>query len=145
MGNELYKWSKDGNKMIINSEFKTFNKQTNYISNGNIIANTIYGNYIRPYNETKCNGKDFPVGHLFKYDLQNFFISDAMKEYIRSLNRKIILYEIFIWKDGYKDIIGWLIEDNAKIIHTFCAKTMGDYKKRFSAIDTTAKILEMRG
>ena len=30
--NNFYSWSKSGNKMIINSEFKEFNKQTNLIT-----------------------------------------------------------------------------------------------------------------
>ena len=142
MNSKFYMWSKSGNKMIINSKFKEFNKQTNLITNGNVIANTMYGNYIRPYNETECNGIYFEQGHLFKHDLQFFSISNSMREYIKSLNRQVILYEIFIYRNGKKDIIGWLIEDNGRIIDITVAKSSGDYMKRFSALETVKNIIE---
>ena len=41
---------------VIDTGFKRFDKETNCISYGNIIANTIYGNYIRQYNEVKNGG-----------------------------------------------------------------------------------------
>lgn len=138
----FYKWSKNNNKMIINSDFKEFNKQTNLITTGNVIAKTMYGSYIRPYNETKCNGLTFEIGHLFEYDLQFFHISNRFKEYIKSLNKKVILYEIFIYRKGKKDIIGWLVEDNGKIICDLLRETKGNYNKRYSALDMVRKIIE---
>lgn len=43
---ELYKWNKSGMKMIIESGFKEFDKQTNLITSGNCISNTQYSNHI---------------------------------------------------------------------------------------------------
>lgn len=143
MESKYYKWSKDKMKMIINSDFVEFNKQTNCISQGNVIANTMYGKYIRPYNETICNGQTFPIGHLFNYDLKYFRISQAMKEYIKSLNKKVVLYEIFIYRKNREEILGHLIEDNGRIINITVA--MGyktDYNKRFSALETVKNIIE---
>lgn len=145
---KFYEWSKNGNKMIIHSDFKEFNKQTNCISNGNIIANTMYGNYIRPYSETKCNGQEWEQGHLFNYDLKYFNINENYKEYIKTLGEqgiKAILYEIFIYRNGKKDILGWLIEDSkmGKIIDlsvNYTYKT--NYLKRVSALKTVQNILE---
>ena len=65
-----------------------------------------------------------------------------MREYIKSLNRQVILYEIFIYRNGKKDIIGWLIEDNGRIIDITVAKSSGDYMKRFSALETVKNIIE---
>ena len=142
MDSKFYMWSKSGNKMIINSKFKEFNKQTNLITSGNVIANTMWGLYIRPYNETECNGLTFKEGELFNSDLQHFHISNSMREYIKSLNRQVILYEIFIYRNGKKDVIGWLIEDNGRIIDITVAKSSGDYMKRFSALETVKNIIE---
>lgn len=140
---KFYSWSKNGMKMIINSDFKEFNKQTNYIGSGNVIANTMWGNYIRPWNETiNPVGQVVPEGHLFNFDLQYFHINNAMKEYIKSLNRKVVLYEIFIYRNGKKDIIGWLIEDNGRIIDITVANSIGNYRKRFSALETVKNIIE---
>lgn len=140
---KFYTWSKNGMKMIINSDFKEFNKQTNCISQGNVLANTMYGNYIRPYNETICNGQTFPIGHLFNYDLKYFRISQAMKEYIKSLNKKVVLYEIFIYRKNRKEILGHLIEDNGRIINiTVATDYKTNYNKRFSALETVKNIIE---
>lgn len=139
---KFYSWSKNGMKMIINSDFKEFNKQTNCISRGNVIANTMWGLYIRPWNETKCNGLTFKEGELFNSDLKYFSISRAMREYIKSLNRQVVLYEIFIHRNMRKDIIGWLVEDNGRIIDMTVAKSSGNYMKRFSALETVKNIIE---
>lgn len=145
MNSKFYSWSKSGNKMIIHSDFKEFNKQTNYITNGNVIANTIYGNYIRPYNKTECNGKEYEEGNLFNYDLKFFHISYDTKEYIKSLNKKIVLYELFIYKNCQKDIIGWIIQDlNGKVIDIILTENRGNTKKRFSALETVKNIIEER-
>lgn len=143
MKSNFYSWSKNRNKMIINSDFKEFNKQTNLITSGNVIANTMYGNYIRTWKDTECNGLQFEDGHLFNYDLRWFTISRPIKEYIKSLNRKVILYEIFIYRNGKKDVIGWLIEDNGRIINIFMAQNYRkNYNKRFSALETVKNIIE---
>ena len=142
MDSKFYMWSKSGNKMIINSDFKEFNKQTNLITSGNVIANTMWGLYIRPYNETECNGLTFKEGQLFESDLKHFNISRTMKEYIKSLNKMVALYEIFIYWNGEKDIIGWLIEDNGRIINMSVAYSRGNYSKRLSALETVKNIIE---
>lgn len=145
---KFYEWRKDGNKMIIHSNFKEFNRQTNYITNGNVIANTIHGSYIRPFNETKCNGQEYEQGHLFDYDLKFFSISRSYREYIKMLGEqgiKVILYEIFIYRNGEKDILGWLIEDDSigKIIDLTVGYTYKtNYLKRVSALKTVQNILE---
>lgn len=139
----FYSWSKNGMKMIINSDFKEFNKQTNCISSGNVIANTMWGKYIRPWNEIiNPVGDVVEQGRLFNFDLQYFHISNAMREYIKSLNRQVVLYEIFIYRGQRKDIIGWLIEDKGKIIDITVAYSRGDYRKRFSALETVKNIIE---
>ena len=138
----FYMWSKNGMKMIINSDFKEFNKQTNLITSGNVIANTMWGLYIRPWNETECNGLTFKEGELFEQDLKHFNITRAMREYIKSLNKQVILYEIFIYRNGKKDVIGWLIEDKGRIIDMTVANSIGNYRKRFSALETVKNIIE---
>lgn len=142
MESKFYTWSKNGMKMIINSDFKEFNKQTNCISRANVIANTIYGNYIRPYNETYCNGQTYEPGKLFEYDLKYFNISNEMKEYIKCFKKMVALYEVFIYTNGKKDIIGWLIEVNNTIDTIINYRYKGNYDKRQSALETVKNILQ---
>ena len=68
-----------------------------------------------------------------------------LREYIKSLNMKVILYEIFIYKNGEKDIIGWLVENpkNKKIIKISVYNTYKkSYLKRISVLQTVKDILE---
>lgn len=121
---KLYSWSKNGMKMIINSDFKTFNNQTNCISRGQTIANTQYSNHIRPYREIECNGIINEKGHLRDYDLQFFGKGcsswSMIRDYVKSITTKdgCMLYEFFYYKKGGYDnqrvVIGYIIEQNGK-------------------------------
>ena len=118
MENKLYTWSKNRMKMIINTKFKEFNKQTNCISGGNVIANTEYGFYIRPYNETvNPVGEKVERGILQNFDLQYFTITKELKDFIQKQKDMVCLYEFFIYKNGRKDIIGHLVINNNKTIY----------------------------
>ena len=66
------KYNKTKMKQIVDSHWKLFNKQTNLIASGNVIANTQYSNVIRPWKETECNGRTNPFGRLMEFDLQGF-------------------------------------------------------------------------
>ena len=92
------------NKMHFESPHKTFNRQTQCISTGNVIANTQYSNYIRPYGETECNGFTNPPGHLQDWDLTKNIVASTLpgqiREEIRQLTRENggIVYNFHHWK-----------------------------------------------
>lgn len=115
---ELYTWSKNGMKMIIDSGYKTFDKQTNYITSGNVISNTQFGNYIRPYFETTNPvGQKVKEGYLREYDLKYFKrneMSNTFKDWLYNVTRikKMILYEFFIYRNDNREVVGWLVEDS---------------------------------
>lgn len=56
----------------MNSGNKTFDKQADYIGTGNVFSNVQIGAFIRPKNQTECNGKTFAAGELQEYDLKPF-------------------------------------------------------------------------
>lgn len=105
-------YTKNGMKQIIDSGFKLFDKQTNCISYGNVIANTQYSSYIRPWKRVECNGHTFREGHLLNTDIQHF---GPLPRRIRDLlydperEKSVILYEFFVHKEYVKDIIGWVV------------------------------------
>ena len=68
-------------KPVLNTGCKTFDSYINYIGTGNVWANGLFANYIRPYSETECNGRENEPGHLLKFDL------DAYKQYMFSPTR----------------------------------------------------------
>lgn len=95
-------------RQIINTGYKKFDNATNCISTGNIIANTQYGCYIRPYSKLFCNGNRFEAGHLMNHDLQGFKnVSPYILGIIKDKERKdnVILYQF----DVKGDIIGHIL------------------------------------
>lgn len=147
---KLYTYSKNKMKMIINTGFKEFDKQTNYIGHGNVIANTQYSNYIRAYNETiNPVGQEVEKGYLQKYDLQFFSdINQAIrKELTENKDMKFILYEFRIYRNGRKRVIGHILTDteNNTIIKSVLTYRNESYYKRYSALNLCEKIIQSRG
>lgn len=138
---ELYKYSKNGMKMIIDSGYKLFDKQTNYIGRGNVISNTQHSNYIRPYSETECNGQINEKGHLTNYDLQYFSIPNWLRKKIIENDEQVCLYEFMTYRNGEENIIGWLVEYKNGDIKTI-VNTTTFYTKKYNALELCKKIIQ---
>lgn len=141
-------WPEDKMKQIINSGYKAFDKQTNFLGDGNVIANTQYSNYIRPYGEVECNGATFQPGHLLKFDIQHFKrIPDAIISAIMDANREnsYILYEFFVnpKKGERREVIGYVLTDYQN--NHVASQIVYDYKchilKRHAALDTAMQFV----
>lgn len=108
-------FSKNGMKQIINSGWKEFDNQTNCITTGNVIANTQYSSFIRPWKERECNNNIFPEGDLMRFDIEHFGrLPEAIDKYLRDKNRQdsVILYEFFTTnKYGRRCPFCWVITD----------------------------------
>ena len=113
------KWVND-NRMLFESDHKTFNRQTNIISTGNIIANTVIGQHIRAYTETECNGLTRSEGHLRNFDLQGFMRRHIPRRVLQAVkdstaNRSAWLYELLhynnmgLWKDDQRIVHGYVL------------------------------------
>ena len=147
---KLYTWSKNKMKMRINTGFKEFDKQTNYIGQGNVIANTQYSNYIRAYNETiNPVGQEVEKGYLQKYDLHFF---TELSQYIKDIlmankDMKFILYEFRIYKNGKKRVIGHILTDINNLTITKDVVKFGNenYNKRYNVLNLCEKIIRNRG
>ena len=107
----------NGNKMKFESKHKTFNRQTNIISTGNIVANTVYGSFIRAYNNiTNPFGEKRNPGFLQEFDLRPFKdlgisypIEKKVKEYLKK--KAGILYCFFHYYLGKRIIDGYVLTD----------------------------------
>lgn len=102
------------NKMEIGTGHAAFDRQTNIISTGNIIANTMIGWHIRPHSETECNGLTRPPGHLRDFDLQ-LFRSRNMRRHVLSYilsvtqDSPIWLYEFFHYNGRCRIMHGYIV------------------------------------
>ena len=134
----------NGNKMKFESECKTFNKQCDCISTGNVWGGVQFSQYIRPTNEVECNGATFPLGHLRDYDLKPFRLSyfphvrKAVMEYADA-GIQTILYK-FRHFNGQKEIIhGFVITDSRH--HLLKKFVTGPTYKSWSVIDEAIKYI----
>lgn len=114
---KLIQW-KTPNKMLFESEHKTFNKQTNLITTGNVWANTQRSSYIRPSNQTICNGFNRPIVELQNYDLENMShilpqsTISAIKQLVDANNGGIV-YAFFHVHKKRKILHGVILTDKA--------------------------------
>ena len=134
-------FNKSGMKQIINSGWKTFDKQTNYIGPGNAISNTQLSMVIRPYKETECNGTTFKEGHLMKFDLKPFYkypVPHIIKSWIENKNRTddLFLYMFYVRDDeGEKQPFYFAVTtmDHKLIEHVVVPQYGTNFQKRLGA------------
>ena len=134
------KWSRNGMKMLIDSGWKEFDRQTNCITTGPGICSTQFSMCVRPWKETECNGFAFPEGHLLESDLdpfKRFNVPETVMSYLRDKGRKesVILYMFFINDHGRVSPFFWVATDYSynMIMSRLVCPYRGKYMKRFSA------------
>jgi hypothetical protein len=135
---------------VVDTGFKRFDKETNCISYGNIIANTIYGNYIRPYNEVKNGGYIGKPGDFLRYDMQHFDrIPQRMRAILEDKERKesYCLYEIFTHPNGNREVFGYILHDRDRRLidsQVVCYENQNWYKRRM-ALDYVIDLICVEG
>ena len=105
-------WKRGGNRVVMDTGNKTFDRQCDGFSTGNVCGTIQFSWYIRPESETECNGYQFAIGALRASDLNHFnripnWVRNKVEELTK--NQPAILYEIrhFIsdGNGGHKKII----------------------------------------
>lgn len=120
---------------MVDTKFKTFNKQTNYLGYGNVFASTQYSNHIRT-----DEGKD-----ILKYDLMQFSLSRHAEALAHSINLNYYLYEyrVYDYKAKKYNVIGWLFfgEDNVTCLYSIVNGNK-NYSKKKSVLDYCEQIIK---
>lgn len=118
----------------INSNWKTFNRQSNLIATGCVWSNTQHSNYIRPWIENGDAGIEFDLEYF-----SNYKIPKQIEDYIRSRRRRnnVILYMFFTTIRNSHEPFLWVLTDtNHRLIYrqtiTGCRK---QWLKRHSAAE----------
>ena len=135
-------WNSTGNKMIINSGWKEFDKQTDCISTGNVFSDTQLSWFVRPYCETECKGFENPKGHLMDYDLKMFnpyHIPERIMDVLTDINRResYILYMFFTKCKGKVEPFCWVITDSYHRLITY--SIVCGYQQQYSKRESAAK------
>lgn len=90
----------NGNHMRIDTSHRTFNRQCECLSTGNVWGTCQFSNYVRAETETECNNMQFPIGHLRKWDLDQFKdLPSHIRRQVEEMTKTVggILYEIRHW------------------------------------------------
>lgn len=106
-----HKWATP-NRMLFESEHKTFNRCVDLISTGNVWSGVQTSSYVRAYSNTECNGFTNAPGHLRDFDLKGFTQMPAyVRRYILSVteNESVIVYKFFHQVGGRKTVHGWVV------------------------------------
>lgn len=115
----------NGNKARIETGHKTFDRQCETLSTGNIWGTCLNGGYIRPRSELECNGRVNPEGHLQDFDLNSFKgLPERIRRFCAAQFQSVILYELRHW--GKKLPYG----ERRKVIHAYIVTLghEGDHK-----------------
>lgn len=108
---------RDGNHMVFESAHKTFNRKVGAIIDGQVIGNCQTSYCIRPYNETECNGREYPPGNLRNCDFDWFKdVPNHVREYVESVtqNEGVVLYHFFHYYTDKQHVTrkfshGWVV------------------------------------
>lgn len=99
-----------GNKARIETGCKTFDRFCTCISTGNVIGDGQSSGYIRSFNETECNGRQWEPGQLRKFDLDAFQqLPRHVRAYVEGLEQACILYCFWHEKDERLTIHGYVV------------------------------------
>lgn len=138
------KWA-NPNKMIFESGHKTFDRQTNVISTGNIIANTLLGRHIRPYyTPTTPLGDPCRPGDMQAFDLNSevLRLPAHVRQFVveNARNKGVWVYELRHWNGDQKVIHGYIITRSKthKYLGEFC---IGPTYKSWMVLNTALPYL----
>lgn len=137
-------FNKSGMKQIVNSGYKLFDNQTNCITTGNVMSNTQYSSYIRPYKEVVNGYHIGKQGDFLKFDMKNFNrIPKSIKNFLTDENRvdSVILYEFFVNRNRRIDVIGYVLTDKNHNLIKYYVEEGNWYFKREMAIREAMKYI----
>ena len=113
------KYRPGGMKAIANSGHRTFDSQVDIVSSGNVYSNVQTSSFIRAYNETECNGRNWEPGVLQAADLKLFIERLRIPDYVLKAVREaakdvdVILYRFCHGRRDNRVTHGWVITSRA--------------------------------
>lgn len=122
------------NRMLIETDHRTFDRQTNVISTGNVIANTQLSLYVRGELRVKCWGPETrKPGHLRDYDLRSWpemprLVRELVLRETKGREDSVWVSSFFHHNGSRKVVHGYIIARGNKLLHQVC--TGPTYKSR---------------
>lgn len=112
-------WSEDGNRMLLSTGCKKFDKQTSALMSGQQIGDTITSFFVRPHSELECNGHTFRPGQLRQSDIDRLgrdlcYSAKAWLE--RNAEAHVLVHCLFHWKRRTKYVLEGKVLDGAVVV-----------------------------
>lgn len=132
------------NHMKFDSLHKTFNRQVDIISAGNVIGAVQYSSYIRPYTLTlNPVGEEKPLGYLQEWDLKWFrdLLPQEVLDTVHELTKERygILYIFKHYSNGRRILHGAVLTDyDHRLLRKFYLRWT---EKSISVIDEATKYI----
>ena len=122
-----------GNKALIETGHKTFDRQCECLSTGNVMGTCQKSWFIRPRSELECNGRVNAPGHLQDFDLGSFKnLPGHIGDYIKAQSKTVILYELRHWvKKPYSE--------RQKVVHAYIVTDYDHKLLRVFNVNRSAK------
>lgn len=117
-----FPWRADGNKQLLDSPHKGFNKQCVAMCSGNVWDPAYNAQYIRTWNTTECNGFKREPGHLFNFDLLGFKnLPYSIRAFLQDQQESSVLVEVYTHSKGRKIRHGWIVyRENEILLQVSC-------------------------
>lgn len=127
----------------VDSGHKAFDAIANHpnkglLSVGNVSSPIQASYYIRPFNETLCNGQKFAPGALRAFDLKAFgVIPDGILRAVEqhTQSEQVILYKFRHRSKGREVVHGWLVTADQGGMHEMIAVQYGPHPKSRLVVD----------
>lgn len=131
-----FEYKKNGN-MLVETNYELFNKQTNYLGTGSVVANTQMSSYIRASYDVKYDYPKMPdakIGEFQNFDLKPFkelneWNKITIKEFADEYDGAI-LYWFFYCSSNQRITIGYLITNKEKDRYNFLYSDRNRPKKQ---------------
>jgi hypothetical protein len=130
-----FEYKKNGN-MLVKTNYELFNKQTNYLGVGNVVANTQMSSFIRASYEVSYDYPNIPdakIGQFQDFDLKPFIeLNEWNKVSIKEFadeNKGAILYWFFYYASKKRTTIGYLLTNKERDNYKFLYKDINRMKK----------------
>lgn len=112
-------WDYSKDKMLVKTGHATFTRQTNVISAGNIIANTMLGWHCRPHSEViNPVGDECPPGHLRDFDLRIWKRRNIPRTVLRRIKELTQTESAWIYEFFHYNYQKWP-RDPKRIVHGY--------------------------
>ena len=135
MARKILRFHSTSGRMVIDTGCSVFDTQCSHLTSGNHWGSCQFSTFVPPVPETECNGRTFPIGELFDFDMNAFTTMPAhVRAAIRAIGRTVVVSEIRHHIGSHrlrrKIVHGYIVTDTAERLIRVFQTTDGPISER---------------